>query len=227
MFCAPSGSSLRKDLTVEVRSREIVYTTLFFAVSCVLVFAFALVQEGRAPEDGGGRHPVDRDRVCRHAGARPHVRARAADRNAARAAAGAGAAAGDLRRQAARHPRAAGRRPSSCSCRWSRCCSRRRCFAHPFWLAAIAVDRHARLRRRRARCSPRCWCARAAATCCCRCCCIRSPFRSSLPEFAARRRCCSRSSTWRSSRFWLALLVCFDVVFVTLALWTFEPVMTD
>jgi ABC-type transport system involved in cytochrome c biogenesis permease component len=28
-------------------------------------------------------------------------------------------------------------------------------------------------------------------------------------------------------RFWVALLVCFDVVFVTLALWTFEPVMTD
>ena len=35
------------------------------------------------------------------------------------------------------------------------------------------------------------------------------------------------SSTSRSSRFWLALLLCFDVVFVTLALWTFEPVMTD
>ena len=29
------------------------------------------------------------------------------------------------------------------------------------------------------------------------------------------------------SRFWLSLLVTFDVVFVTLALWTFEPVMTD
>lgn len=41
---------LRKDLTVEVRSREIAYTTLFFAVSCVLVFAFALVREGRAME---------------------------------------------------------------------------------------------------------------------------------------------------------------------------------
>ena len=27
--------------------------------------------------------------------------------------------------------------------------------------------------------------------------------------------------------FWLALLTCFDVVFVTLALWTFEPLMTD
>ena len=43
---------LRKDLTVEVRSKEIVYTTLFFAVSCVLVYAFALVREGRGPEDG-------------------------------------------------------------------------------------------------------------------------------------------------------------------------------
>jgi ABC-type transport system involved in cytochrome c biogenesis permease component len=30
-----------------------------------------------------------------------------------------------------------------------------------------------------------------------------------------------------SVRFWLALLGCFDVVFVTLALWTFEPLMTD
>ena len=28
-------------------------------------------------------------------------------------------------------------------------------------------------------------------------------------------------------RFWIALLVTFDVVFVTLALWTFEPLMTD
>ncbi|HEY7792116.1 MAG TPA: heme exporter protein CcmB [Vicinamibacterales bacterium] len=37
---------MRKDLTIEVRSREILYTTLFFAVSCVLVFAFAFVREG-------------------------------------------------------------------------------------------------------------------------------------------------------------------------------------
>ena len=43
---------LKKDLTVEVRSLEIAYTTLFFAVSCVLVFAFALVKEGKPPEDG-------------------------------------------------------------------------------------------------------------------------------------------------------------------------------
>jgi heme exporter protein B len=43
---------LKKDLTVEVRSLEIAYTTLFFAISCVLFFAFALVKEGKAPEDG-------------------------------------------------------------------------------------------------------------------------------------------------------------------------------
>jgi heme exporter protein B len=42
---------MRKDLTVEVRSREILYTTVFFAVACVLVFAFALVKEGRPLED--------------------------------------------------------------------------------------------------------------------------------------------------------------------------------
>ena len=42
---------MRKDLTVEVRSREILYTTVFFAASSVLVFAFALVREGRPMED--------------------------------------------------------------------------------------------------------------------------------------------------------------------------------
>jgi heme exporter protein CcmB len=41
----------RKDLLVEARSRELAYTTIFFAVSCVLVFAFAFVREGRAVED--------------------------------------------------------------------------------------------------------------------------------------------------------------------------------
>jgi heme exporter protein B len=41
----------RKDFTIEVRSREIFDTTLFFAVACVLVFAFSFVREGRAVED--------------------------------------------------------------------------------------------------------------------------------------------------------------------------------
>lgn len=42
---------VRKDLTVEIRSRELVFTTVFFAVACVLIFSFALIREGRAPDD--------------------------------------------------------------------------------------------------------------------------------------------------------------------------------
>jgi heme exporter protein B len=42
---------LRKDLTIEVRSRETVATTLFFALSAVVVFAVALVKEGRVVAD--------------------------------------------------------------------------------------------------------------------------------------------------------------------------------
>ncbi|HTI38662.1 MAG TPA: heme exporter protein CcmB [Vicinamibacterales bacterium] len=42
---------VRKDVLVEARSREIVYTTLFFAVACVLVFAFGFVNEGRPVTD--------------------------------------------------------------------------------------------------------------------------------------------------------------------------------
>lgn len=41
----------RKDLIVEARSRELAYTTLFFSMACVLVFAFAFVVEGRPLDD--------------------------------------------------------------------------------------------------------------------------------------------------------------------------------
>jgi heme exporter protein CcmB len=41
---------VRKDLLIEFRSREIVYTTLFFAVSVMLVFSFSFVREGVAVE---------------------------------------------------------------------------------------------------------------------------------------------------------------------------------
>lgn len=41
----------RKDLLIELRSREILLTTVFFALSCVLVFAFGFVRDGRAIED--------------------------------------------------------------------------------------------------------------------------------------------------------------------------------
>ena len=44
-----------KDLRVEARSRELIYTTLFFALSCVLVFAFAFVRNGSPiPDTAGG-----------------------------------------------------------------------------------------------------------------------------------------------------------------------------
>ena len=42
---------VRKDLTVEIRSLEILSTTLFFAVTVVLVFSFGLIKEGKAPDD--------------------------------------------------------------------------------------------------------------------------------------------------------------------------------
>lgn len=41
----------RKDFRVESRSRELVYTSLFFAVSCVLVFSFAFVRGGQAVDN--------------------------------------------------------------------------------------------------------------------------------------------------------------------------------
>src|SRR5437764_13290761 len=42
---------LKKDFAIEVKTLEILVTTLFFAVSCVLIFSFAFVKEGRAVED--------------------------------------------------------------------------------------------------------------------------------------------------------------------------------
>ena len=41
----------RKDLVVEARSRELVYTTLFFSLAAILIFAFGFVREGRPVED--------------------------------------------------------------------------------------------------------------------------------------------------------------------------------
>jgi heme exporter protein CcmB len=51
MFARVALLVLRKDFAIEVKSREILYTTLFFAVSCVLVFAFAFVREGEVLGD--------------------------------------------------------------------------------------------------------------------------------------------------------------------------------
>ena len=51
MFARVALLVLRKDATIEVKTREILYTTGFFAVSCVLVFAFALVRDGAIVAD--------------------------------------------------------------------------------------------------------------------------------------------------------------------------------
>jgi len=57
---APIGAVMRaaeamfsKDLRVEWRRREGLLTTLFFAVACVLVFSFGLVEDGRAAANVG------------------------------------------------------------------------------------------------------------------------------------------------------------------------------
>lgn len=39
---------LKKDVAIELKSYEILSTTLFFAVACVAIFSFAFVNEGRA-----------------------------------------------------------------------------------------------------------------------------------------------------------------------------------
>ena len=93
--------------TVEVRSLEILSTTLFFAVTVVLMFSFGAGRRRPPARRCGRRDPVGRDRVLGNAGAGPHLRARAPQRHAARAAAGAGRSAGALCRQARRHPAAA------------------------------------------------------------------------------------------------------------------------
>jgi heme exporter protein B len=41
----------RKDLLIESRTREILFTTMFFALACVMVFAFGFVRDGRPVQD--------------------------------------------------------------------------------------------------------------------------------------------------------------------------------
>jgi heme exporter protein B len=50
-FLSTAWLVVRKDLLVESRSREVVYTSLLFAMSCMLVFAFGLVTEGQVVTD--------------------------------------------------------------------------------------------------------------------------------------------------------------------------------
>ena len=51
MFLRTALLVLRKDFAIEVKSREILYTTLLFSLSCVVVFSIAFVKEGEPLED--------------------------------------------------------------------------------------------------------------------------------------------------------------------------------
>jgi len=51
MFLRVALLVLKKDVAIEAKSYEILATTLFFALSCVLVFSFAFVKEGAPVQD--------------------------------------------------------------------------------------------------------------------------------------------------------------------------------
>jgi heme exporter protein CcmB len=225
MFARVVWLVLRKDLTVEVRSLEIAYTTLFFAVSCVLVFAFALVREGRAPEDGAAGILWI---AIAFAGTLALGRAFERERQsetlralllapAARPAIYVGKLLGIVALLAACEvvlvPLVA-------------LLFQAPLLAQPVWLAivllagtigfaAVGTLFAAMLVRARTRD-------------------VLLPvllYPITVPVIIAGVRATATllqpELDLDSVRFWLALLGCFDVVFVTLALWTFEPLMTD
>jgi heme exporter protein B len=216
---------VRKDLTVEVRSREIAYTTLFFAVSCLFVFAFALISEGRAP--AGTAEGVLWVAVA-FAGTLALGRTFERERQAE-----------TLRALLlAPVPRPAIYVGKLCGIVGLLLATeavivplvtflfQARLLAHPVWLvgillagtlgfAAVGTLFAAMLVRARSRdvllpvlLYPVTVPVIIAG--------VRGTAALMAPEFDEA-----------IARFWLALLVTFDVVFVTLALWTFEPVMTD
>jgi heme exporter protein B len=216
---------LKKDLTVEVRSLEIAYTTLFFAVSCVLFFAFALVKEGKAPEDGaagilwiaiafGGTLALGRtfERERQSETLRALLMA-----PAARPAIYVGKLLGIVALLVAAEiilvPLVAFLFQAPL-------------LSHPFWLGAVLLTGtlgfaavgtlfSAMLVRARSRD-------------------VLLPvllYPITVPVIIAGVR--GTSALLQAdpdpavARAWLSLLLSFDVVFITLALWTFEPVMTD
>jgi heme exporter protein B len=51
MFLRTAWLVLRKDVAIEAKNWEVLTTTIFFAVACMMIFAFAFVKEGRPVED--------------------------------------------------------------------------------------------------------------------------------------------------------------------------------
>ena len=218
---------LRKDLRVESRSREMLFTTVFFAVSCVLVFSVAFVRGGQAVEGSAegilwvviafsGTLALGRtfERERYHDGlTRPVARP--------------GRSTGTLCRQVARAVVVAGGRSRRWSWRWWRSCSGRRCSS-----MSGGCWRCSRSGRSGSPASAPLFSAML----------VRTGNRAVLLPVLLfpvhdsgahdggrghRPRCCSRSPIWRwhgwGSGYWFF----FDAVFLTLALWTFEPLMAE
>jgi heme exporter protein CcmB len=225
MFARVVWLVLRKDLTVEVRSLEIAYTTLFFAVSCVLVFAFALVREGRAPEDGAaGILWISIAFAGTLALGRAFERERQSETLRALLLAPAA-------RPAIYVGKLLGIVALLLACEivlvpLVALLFQAPLLARPAWLAVVLLTGTigfaavgtlfaAMLVRARTRD-------------------VLLPvllYPITVPVIIAGVRATATllqpEIDMASVQFWLALLACFDVVFVTLALWTFEPLMTD
>jgi len=216
---------LRKDLTVEVRSGEIAYTTLFFAFTCVLVFAFALVREGRPPEDGAaGILWIAIVFAGNLALGRAFERERQAETLRALLLAPAPRTAVYLGKLFGIVVLLIGAEVILVP--MISLLFQARLLAHPFWLvailaagtigfAAVGTLFAAMLVRARSRD-------------------VLLPvllYPITVPVIIAgvRGTAALLQPEFESGivRFWLALLIAFDVVFVTLSLWTFESVMTD
>jgi heme exporter protein CcmB len=215
----------RKDLTVEVRSLEIAWTTLFFAVTTIMAFALALVREGQPPEDGAaGILWIAVTFAGTLALGRTFERERQAETLRAL-----------LLAPAARPAVYVGKLVGIVGLLFGvevvlvplvALLFQEPMFAHPWWLAAMLVMGTigfaavgtlfaAMLVRARSRdvllpilLYPIIFPVIIAG--------VRGTAALLQPELETD-----------VARFWLALLATFDVVFVTLALWTFEPLMTD
>jgi len=226
MFARTVWLILRKDLTVEVRSGEIAYTTLFFAVSCILVFAFALVREGRGPEEGAaGLLWIAIAFAGTLALGRTFERERQAETLRALLMAPAPRAAVYVAKLLGIVALLAGTEVLLVPL-VALLFEASALLAHPFWLAAILLAGTLGF---------------AAVGTLFAAMLIRARSRDVLlpvllypvivPVMIAGVR--GTAALLQPDidegilRFWLAMAVTFDVVFVTLALWTFEPVMTD
>ena len=225
-FLRVAGLVAHKDALVELRSRELALTTLFFAVVAVLVFAFAFVADSQAAARSPGRHPLGHDAVRRHAGAGARLRSRAGPSDPRGAAVGAGRSRRHLRRQGARPGCAARGRAGGRDSAGRRCCSRRRSGARPVLflglvaggvvgLVAVGSLFAAMLVRTRSRD-------------------VLLPvllYPMVVPVLLAGVRGTAALLQPEPNRavaaMWLSILVSYDAVFVTLALWLFDAVTAE